>query len=65
MTREIVRTVIGPGFGIFVGTAAYSYFTSTPHQVDWPRAVFVGAFSAVGVWLWTSFKARRAPKPLP
>ena len=62
MITESAKTAMGTGAGFFIGVAAYSYFTTTPHEVEWPRAIFVGVFVALGSWLWNTYKARRASK---
>lgn len=40
------------GIGSIVGTLLYTGFLSATHEFDWPRAIFVGAFTAVIGALW-------------
>ena len=59
------KTALIAGGGFFVGVAAYSYLTTTPQHIEWLRASFVAAFTAVATWLWFTYKARsdqNAPK---
>ena len=62
MISDTAKTSLVAGAGFFVGVATYSYFTTTPHHVEWPRAIFIGVFMVLGSWLWNSYKARRASK---
>ena len=63
MEKGVVKNFIIPGICVFAGTAAYSYLTSTPRHVEWPRAIFIGLFVALGMWGWTAFRARDGAKP--
>lgn len=43
---------ISTAFGTALGVVLYSKFLSTTGEIDWSRALFVGAFVGLATALW-------------
>ena len=42
-----MKTFLAAAMGSAIGTLLYTYFQNSAHELDWGRALFVGAFSGL------------------
>jgi len=47
------------GFGTSIGILIFDQFLSSDHKLNWPRAVFVGVFVFLGLWLYDFLRSKK------
>ncbi len=54
-----MKSALGTGFGVFIGTAIYTFAAHSPHRIDWLRACFVGFIAFLLSWAIFSLKQKK------